>query len=235
MAKATSELVGKLNGIASNAKSLNAFVSSTIAKYNTVAVELHQTACMALFHTAQFREPYSLNLFYKGLHTNDQTALRVWIGKHAKSKHANGELKSWISFTKFDNEGKGGFKLIKGSPSADLYTVDVEQKGKLMLIGVDPFYIADVRTETAYTYEMFLKSFVAFTKREEAKAEKEKFNIPASLKAGMSTVAKAAEAELEKLTKAPAKMATAKEDGNSNVAPKATRGRKPKAEQPTVN
>jgi len=168
---------------ASDNKKLGAFIASTIVKYNTMAVVLHQAACMTLFHVAEFGECHALNKFYRGLRVNDQTALRVWFGKHAT--YADGDVeKAWISFSqKSKEDGLPGFSMIKGKleKSKDRYALS-EVKGKLNLLDLPSFQMQDVRDPSVMTYEKLLQIMVKAITKADAESDKTGIAIPADVK-----------------------------------------------------
>jgi len=168
---------------ASDNKKLGAFIASTIVKYNTMAVVLHQAACMTLFHVAEFGECHALNKFYRGLRVNDQTALRVWFGKHAT--YADGDVeKAWIAFSlKSKEDGLPGFSMIKGKQAMakDHYSLG-EAKGKIDLLSLPSFQAQDVRTPAAMTYEKLLAIVVKAVTKMDAESDKTGIAIPADVK-----------------------------------------------------
>lgn len=173
-----------LSAIASGKKSLIAFVAVTLGDYSKVATQLHQSACMTFFHTAQYGDCDALNLFYQGLRVNDQTALRVWIGKHATYLHmVEGEettLRPWIKFSQ-----KDGFTIVKGleDKRKDLFTIDTNEEGKTMLLSLKPFYDKNVKDKDAITLEALITMLAKAGKRVKDMANKENVALTPGLKA----------------------------------------------------
>lgn len=191
-----------LNDIASNGKTLVAFVSSTIAKYNVVAIALHQTACMVLHHVAEGHDPLPLNLFYNGLRVNDKTALRVWLGEHASYVDAaNDTVRPWLSYT----EAKG-FAVIKGKEAhrKDKYTIDTQEEGKTMLLATKPFYEKNVKLPSAITLEALVAMLAQAAEKVEKQSEKEGIALPASIANLVKSTKNAANFELAALQRVEA-------------------------------
>lgn len=179
--------------IATNGKKLNTFVNSTIRSYNSVATKLHHAACMTLFHIAQYGEGHALNTFYNGLRKNDQTALRLWIGKHTQyvDLDDDGKTKNWIAFT-----AKDGFRVVKGKEQyrKDVYDLDD-------LIALDPFYNKDVRDPKAFDLAAAITMLKKAVDNVNSKSEKNNVALPESitrLLKDASTIVAEEAAKLEK-------------------------------------
>jgi hypothetical protein len=168
-----------LTEIANNAKALNKFVGSTIAGYKAVGVALHQSACAVLFHTAEHGDVFALNNLYQGLRVNDQTALRVWLGKHTSYVDlANGETRNWLKFS-----AKDGFSVVKGTAEHrnGIFIMEGKADGKTTLIDLAPFFDKDVKTKDAFTLEELLKMLGKAAERAENKAKAEGINLSADV------------------------------------------------------
>lgn len=179
--------------IATNGKKLNTFVNSTIRSYNSVATKLHHAACMTLFHIAQYGEGHALNTFYNGLRKNDQTALRLWIGKHTQyvDLDDDGKTKNWIAFT-----AKDGFRVVKGKEQyrKDVYDLDD-------LIALDAFYNKDVRDPKAFDLAAAITMLKKAVDNVNSKSEKNNVALPESiarLLKDASTIVAEEAAKLEK-------------------------------------
>lgn len=143
--------IARLLGIANDGKSLHSFVEGTIKQYRNLSVRLHETACIALFHTLQFREASALNAFSNGLRVNDATALRLWIKKHTLAPgntdfNPNEEAQTFIGWTK-----KKGFFVRKGLKSEDAWEL-------ANLLQVDPFFNKNVQDKDALDLVKLLKA-----------------------------------------------------------------------------
>ena len=160
-----------LHTIVADKKALISFVDETITAYKTVAVALHQAACMTIYHAAEYRECSFLNAFYNGLRVNDQTALRVWVGKNFLVPVEGTEKPtSWINYSK-----DKGFHIRKGVKSEGLYELDT-------LLVLDPFYNKNVKEKDAITLEAILAMLHKAAERADKQADDEGINLPDQLK-----------------------------------------------------
>jgi hypothetical protein len=173
-------------------KKAMAFASSTVKAYAKLAIQLHQAACLTFYRAAQYGDCDSLNLFYSGLRVNDQTALRVWIGKHATyTDIANAEQRPWMKW----NE-KDGFHVIgmkKGGVNTepfrkDMFTIDTEEAGKQMLLALDPFYNNNVKDKSAITLEALLIVLQKAAENVTNKSKKENVSLPADVLSLVSSI-----------------------------------------------
>lgn len=185
-------------------KALTAFAASVIAKYNVVAGELHAAACMTLFHVAEYGECHALNLFYKGLRVNDQTALRVWLGNNATYGEKD-NLRPWLKYTVAD-----GFKVVKGTQDyrKDKFTlndsVELVINDKANLIAVKPFYEKNVRDRDAITLEALIEILHSAASRVTKRAENEAIKLPAAIIKLTTEITATTEFQLEKIHNAEA-------------------------------
>lgn len=173
------------------------FIASTITAYNKVAVQLHQAACLAFYRAAQFGDPDSLNAFYNGLRVNDQTALRVWIGKHATYVDLdNGEVRPWIKWSK-----DKGFAMIKGRQEhrQDVFTLDSEEDGKQMLLALEPFFQKNVKDKDAIDLVALISMLKKTAERVEKKSKDENIPLPADILSLITSTKNATSKELEAL------------------------------------
>jgi hypothetical protein len=150
-------------------KKAMSFASSTVKAYAKVAIQLHQAACLTFYRAAQYGDCDSLNLFFAGLRVNDATALRVWIGTHSTFVDLeNNDVRPWIKWNK-----EKGFAIIKGTEAhrKDMFTIDVEEAGKTMLLALKPFYDKNVKDKDALTLEDILNMLAAAAKNATKKAD----------------------------------------------------------------
>lgn len=192
-----------LHEIANNGKALNGYVMATIKAYGNLAIRLHTTAAMTVFHALQHREASSLNTFAKGLRVNDLTALKVWIGKHTlvpgeSERNPNAAPATMIGYSK-----DKGFFVRKGIKSEDAFTLDD-------LIALDPFYNKNVKDKDALTLEALLVMLAKAGKRVESQATDNDIQLPPSITELIATIGKTVEA-----AKAPA---NGNDNANSNLA-----------------
>lgn len=163
---------------ANDDKKLKAFVASTLAKYNTLAVTLHQAAAMTFFHVAEHGECFALNMFYRGLRVNDQTALRVWFGKHA-TYGENGIAKNWIAFTtKSKEDGLPGFSIVKGRQDQRKGKYDLTAENDTNPLNWEPFYARDVRIPSTWDLEKALETLNNAIAKVEREREKTGVELP---------------------------------------------------------
>ena len=170
-----------LNEIANNGKALNAYTTATIKAYGNLAVRLHTTACMVVFHALQYREASALNTFIKGLRVNDATALRVWIGKHTlvpgeTDRNPNADPRTLIGHSK-----DKGFYVRKGMKSEDAWTLED-------LLALDPFYNKNVQDKDAMTLDKLLAMLSKAAKNVGDKADENEINLPPAIAELVKTI-----------------------------------------------
>lgn len=192
-----------LNEIANNGKALTGYVMATIKAYGNLAIRLHTTAAMTVFHALQYREASALNSFTKGLRVNDLTALKVWIGKHTlvpgeSERNPNAAPATMIGYSK-----DKGFFVRKGLKSEDAFTLDD-------LIALAPFYDKNVKDKDALTLEALLSMLAKAGKRVSTQAEDNDIALPPAITELIATIGKTVDA-----AKAPA---NGNEAERSNVA-----------------
>lgn len=192
-----------LNAIANDKDALKGYVAETIVAYGNLAIRLHATAAMTVFHALQHREASYLNTFAKGLRVNDLTALKVWIGKHTlvpgeHERNPGANPATMIGYSK-----DKGFFVRKGIKSEDAYTLDG-------LLALDPFYNKNVKDKDALTLEALLSMLAKAGKRVETQATDNDIQLPPAIGELLKTITKTVDA-----VKAPA---NGNENANSNVA-----------------
>lgn len=174
-----------LNQIAASTEALGKFVSATISGYKAMSVRLHETACALFVHTANHGDCSQLNKFYNALRVNDQTALRVWLGKHSSFVDLeNGQMRNWLSFSQ-----KDGFRVAKGVEAfrKDLFTVEAEalEEGqtdtRTVMIEQRPFFDKDVRSKDAITLEKLLAMLGKAATSVEKGAKENDVKLPADV------------------------------------------------------
>lgn len=169
-----------LLNIANNSKLLKRYTNETVAMLQRMDVRKHNNACMTLFHTAQFGECFSLNLFFNGLKVNDQTALKAWIVKHTQFTNEEGKQVNWLSFTnKKDDAGNViGFRVVKGTEKhrKDVYVLDE-------LLALEPFFETDVSKQKVWDLNALLETLIKAAETVEKKSEKESITLPLNIKA----------------------------------------------------
>jgi len=185
-----------LNEVANNGKTLKKFVGVTIANYAKVALSLHQAACMTFFHSAQYGDCDALNMFYRGLRVNDQTALRVWVGNNATFLADDNTVKPWIKWTK-----ETGFAVIKGleDKRKNLFLVDAIEEGKTTLITLPAFYEKDVKDKDAITLEALIAMLGKAAKRVNDQATKEGLTLPVGVSNLVRTIERETNVEIAAL------------------------------------
>lgn len=192
-----------LNEIANNGKALNGYVNATIKAYGNLAVRLHTTAAMVVFHALQFREASALNTFAKGLRVNDLTALKVWIGKHTLCPGETDRNPAANPATMIGYSKDKGFFVRKGIKSEDAWTLDG-------LLALDPFYNKNVQDKDAITLEKLLAILAAAAKSIDTKATNNDIMLPPAITELLGTITKTVDA-----VKVPA---NGNEAAHSNVA-----------------
>lgn len=189
-----------LNDVANNGKSLGKFVAATIKNYNNVAVQLHQAACMTLFHVAQFGECHALNEFHNGLRKNDARALRIWLGKLTQYIDLDsGSTKNWLTYSE-----KEGFRVVKGKEAfrKDMFTVTDEVEGKTCLITLTPFHENDNNKNSEFDLSTLVNVLVKAADKAEKGSEKNDIQMPDWVKEIISQVKTKAPAELDNIKRA---------------------------------
>jgi len=174
--------------VANNGKALKRYVNGTLEKYNNAFIALHNSACMTVFHAAQYGECSHLNAFYNGLKVNDQTALRVWIASHFTLPVESEEKPLiWLSFKASENPngqvtnkktGKAivGFFVVKGTEPKrkDAYVLDE-------LLAGPKFFDKNVKDPDATDLTVLLTMLASVAKRVDNKADKEGIQLPADI------------------------------------------------------
>ena len=190
------------NVIANDGKALNAYAVATIKAYGNLAVRLHTTAAMVVYHALQYREASALNTFGKGLRVNDLSALKLWIAKHTLcpvgERNPTDKAATFIGYSK-----DKGFFVRKGLKSEDAVTL-------ADLIALDPFYNKNVQDKDALTLEKLLAMLGKAAKRVENGADENDIALPKEISDLLGTITKTVES-----VKAPA---NANEAERSNVA-----------------
>lgn len=163
-----------LHAIANDGKALNAYTAATIKAYGNLAVRLHTTAAMTVFHALQFREASALNTFVKGLRVNDATALKLWIAKHTLCPGET-ERNPGVNPATFIGYSKDkGFFVRKGLKSEDVFTLDD-------LIALDPFLNKNVQDKDAITLEKLLTMLAKAAHRVESQSADNDIQLPAEI------------------------------------------------------
>lgn len=176
-----------LHEIATNGKALNGYVAATIKAYGNLAVRLHTTAAMVVFHSLQYRECSALNSFAKGLRVNDLTGLKLWIAKHTlvpgeSERNPGDKAATMIGYSK-----DKGFFVRKGIKSEDAFTLDE-------LIALDPFYNKNVQDKDAMTLAKLLEMLAKSAKRVGSGAEDNDIALPPAIVELLGTITKTVEA-----------------------------------------
>lgn len=169
---------------------IKSFIKNTIKSYQTVGFKLHAAACMAFYHAAEHGDPVYLNQLYAGLRVNDQTALRVWSGKHAtvdlnEDVESDANMYTWLGFKK-----DSGFFVKQGSENA--------RKGRYSgegLMALDSFLTKDVRDKDSLTLEALLGMIAQVEKRMAKKAETEGLDFPEATAKALHNLTLVAEAD----------------------------------------
>lgn len=178
-----------LTQVAANGPALAALVASTIRSYKAVGNSLHQTACALFWHVAEYGETHALNEFYKGLRVNDQTALRVWFGKHATFVDlASSSVKPWIKFStkelftvvKGTQDNRKGLFLVERNPDEQAAIVNGDDN-KTILINLKPFFDKDVKEKDALTLEELIKMLAKAADSVTKKSTDEGIALPADI------------------------------------------------------
>jgi hypothetical protein len=191
-----------LNEIANNGKALNGYVQATIKAYGNLAIRLHTTAAMVVFHALQHREASALNTFGKGLRVNDLTALKVWIGKHTLVPGETERNPGVNPATLIGYSKDKGFFVRKGLKSEDAFTLDG-------LLALAPFYDKNVQDKDALTLEKLLAILASAAKSIDTKATNNDIMLPPAITELLGTITKTVDA-----VKAPA---NGNEAAHSNV------------------
>lgn len=172
-----------------------AFVNNVNKAYTKVSLQLHEAACLTFFRAAQFGDCDGLNKFYSNLRVNDQTALRVWFGKHATYLDLEkGAMSAWIKWNK-----EKGFSIVKGTESRrkDIFSLEGDEDGKQPLLSLKPFYDKDVTSKDAITLEALFAMLQKTADSIQSKAKKENINLPADMLNLTSSMKNYASKELE--------------------------------------
>lgn len=180
-----------------------AFVNTVNKAYTKVSVQLHQAACLTFFRAAQFGDCDGLNTFYNNLRVNDQTALRVWFGKHATYLDLEkGSVSPWIKWSK-----DKGFSIVKGTEMhrKDVFSIEGDEDGKQPLLALKPFYDKDVTTKDAITLEALFAMLQKTADSIQSKAKKENIPLPADMLNITTSMKNYASKELEALDRVKTK------------------------------
>lgn len=180
-----------------------AFVTSVNKAYTKVTAQLHQAACLVFYRAAQYGDCDGLNAFYGNLRVNDQTALRVWFGKHATFLDLEkGAMSAWIKWDKVK-----GFYIVKGTESRrkDIFSIEGDEEGKQPLLALKPFYDKDVTSKDAITLEALFAMLQKTADSIQSKAKKEKIDLPADMLNITSSMKNYASKELEAIERVKAK------------------------------
>lgn len=192
----------------SNKGKVRRYIADTLSSYRKVGTRLHISACLALYHAAEYGDTSLLNLFHgdpeskdDGLKVNDRTALRVWCGKKStvETKDADGnDVKiEWLGFrSKQKGEHKPGFYVKKGTEEYRKGLYDLND----MIEGYDHFMDKDVATKEEMTLEKILAYLAKVKDQVEKKAEKDdgsKIDIPQDIMAELSKLSALATAKVK--------------------------------------
>ena len=186
---------------------LIAFIGETVKSYQSVAISLHQSAAMALYHACQFRDDCAaLNALHNGLRINDQTALKRWISTltlapaNTEANPGN-EPATLVGFKK-----DKGFFVRKGLKSVDVFTLDD-------LLAVDPFYSVNVAKASAIDLFKLLEALAKVAKATDKRATDNDIALPDNIRNLLKDISKVTD---------EAKLAAANDDeraaARSNVA-----------------
>lgn len=170
-------------------KNIKSIVEQTITAYVKVAVRLHYTACITLFHAAETGDIRAMNAFFGGLRQNDRDALRIWAGKlctyQVEQEAVEGEPKAEpkdMCFLQFNKDT--GFKLAKGSEPVRVGFFDLDE-----LIGGKSFMDVDQAKEKADFDLAALLAYLAKVEKTIAKKAKDNnVEIPVELLAAVKSL-----------------------------------------------
>lgn len=188
--------------VAADNKALTGYIAETVRGYKSLAVQLHTSAAMALFHALQFREASAMNALYHGLRVNDQTALRLWVGRLTLTpgnteRNATDKAASLIGYTK-----DKGFFVRKGLKSEDAWALDD-------LLAAEPFFNKNVQDRDALTLDKLLTLLGRAASNAETKADENDIVLPDEVKKLIGDITSVT-------TKAKARIAN-DNGGNSNL------------------
>lgn len=168
-----------LNEIANSGKTLKVYVRNTVAMLKKLGERLHYTACMTVFHAAEYGDASHLNAFFDGLKVNDQTALKRWIADNFTYENAEGGSVNWISFTtKADKQGNPtNFYVVKGTEENRKGAYDLND-----LLGMKSFQETDVSKPKVYDLaallDMVIKAADTAAKKAEPSKTREGVELP---------------------------------------------------------
>lgn len=179
------------------------FIAKTLASYNAVAANLHIAASMAIHQAAAFGRCENLGKLYDGLAKNDQTALRIWVGKQsAYTVEIDGKEtpKHWIEFDGKAKSFEGRWKIKPGTEEKRKASKAFEPAA---IVLEQPFTVKENdKKNDPFTMVDLLSSVKAFIKRTKTKAENENLAIPAAILAEFEALEKIADVQATPVAKA---------------------------------
>lgn len=209
MDKKTEKPVVELN--VNDFKKTASFIAKTLKSYNSVSVNLHVAASIAIYQACSFGRAENLGALYDGLRKSDKLTLRMWVGKHSEYKitvDGKEAKRHWIEFnskaatTETMWKVKSGAEAFRKASKAATYTGILAEK---------PFYDKEGnKNDDPFTLVDLMAQISGFVKRVEREAEKANLIVPANINAelaalsAMAVEAKAL-AELSKSKPVPAK------------------------------
>lgn len=166
------------NAIAHSGKALRIYVRTTGEMLSRIGTRLHHTACMAVFHAAEYGDPAYLNQMFTFLKVNDQTALKRWLADNFIFTNDEGEEANWLSFT--NRKGKDdkpiGFYVVKETEPFRKGTYDLEK-----LFAMESFQNVDVSKPKVYDLNALIEALVKAIDTTDKRAEKNDVVLPDGL------------------------------------------------------
>lgn len=103
------------------------------ANYLATRVWVHQRACEALYHAAEYGNAQALTSLFELVSKNDKASFKAWIMTHSSFKNSEDKSRNWVKFS----EDKG-FQVMSGPDYAPIVRVGVFTPEDL--IATVPFY-----------------------------------------------------------------------------------------------
>lgn len=170
-------------------KNVTKIIGDTLTAYAKVAVRLHYTACIALFHAAETGDIRPLNAFFDGLRQNDRDALRIWAGKlctyQVEQEPAEGEPKAEpkdMCFLQFNKDA--GFKLAKGSEPVRVGFFDLDE----LIAGKSFMDIDQAKEKADFDLAALLAMLAKVEKNMAKKAKDNNVEVPVELLAAVQSL-----------------------------------------------
>jgi hypothetical protein len=170
-------------------KNVNKIVGDTLTAYAKVAVRLHYTACIVLFHAAETGDIRAMNAFFGGLRQNDRDAFRIWAGKlcsyQVEQEAVEGEPQAEpkdMNFLLFSKDT--GFRLAKKSDAVRVGFFDLDE-----LIAGKSFMDVDQAKEKAdFDLAALLAMLAKVEKNMSKKAKDNNVEVPVELLAAVKSL-----------------------------------------------